>query len=96
VLDDIGDVNASAINACVNQDAVEQPPRRSHERLALSILLVSGLLTYQHHIGVHRPLAEDRLGRSLIEIASRARGRVTTQAFKGGARSYHRRVLPRW
>src|SRR3712207_8598645 len=49
-----------AVDAGLGQRLVQQPPGRADERLALAVLLVTGLLADEHDPGGLRPLAEDR------------------------------------
>ena len=51
---------------------VQDAPRRTHERVALDVLAVAGLLADQHQPGVARALAEHRLGGVLPELARSA------------------------
>ena len=50
VLDHVGDVDLGAVDARRLQRLVEHAAGRSHERPALLVLLVAGLLAHEHHV----------------------------------------------
>jgi hypothetical protein len=83
MLHGIGDVNFIAGHAGLRERLVEDLPRRSHERMARSILLIPWLLTDEQDLRVRRSFAEDRLSGSLVEIAAGA-------GFSGCAQSRNR------
>jgi len=80
VLDHVGHIHLAAIDPGLHQRLVEHPPRRAHERLALDVLAVAGLLAHEHHLRLLEPFAEHRLGRALVEIAPPAAGGGLPQA----------------
>ena len=57
----------------------EQPSRRSHEGVALAVLLIPGLLTYHYDLRILRPFAKNNLGRVLVQIAAFALRRRCSQ-----------------
>ena len=57
------DIDLLAIDAGLDQGAVEHMPRRTDERLAGEVFLVAGLLANQHDARVRRPFAKHSLGR---------------------------------
>ena len=61
-----------AIVECLVEDA----PGRPDERVPLEVLLVARLLADKHQRRRDGPVAEDRLGRPLPELAAPAIGRV--------------------
>ena len=63
VLDRIGDVDAAAIDAGLDQRAVEQLAGGADERPSLPVLLVTRLLADEHHRRIGWPFAEHGLGR---------------------------------
>src|SRR6185436_763950 len=61
VLDDVRDVGARAVDACLLETLVEQPPRRPDEGMSFPVLPVAGLLPDEHQLRLRRALAEDGL-----------------------------------
>ena len=61
VLDDVGDEGRLAIDPGLRQRLVQEPAGRAHERLALEVLVIAGLLADEHPAGRDRALAEDGL-----------------------------------
>jgi hypothetical protein len=67
VLDRVGDVDLVARQPGRLHHLVEQPPGRTHEGPSGHVLLVARLLAHHHDARVHLSLAEDGLGRALME-----------------------------
>ena len=72
VLHDVRDVDAGTVEVGVVQRLVELAPRRAHERVALPVLAVAGLLADEHDPRLPRALAEHRLRRRRMEVAAAA------------------------
>ena len=64
VLDGIGDVDPMSIDPGIRHRPIEQLARRSHERPALPILLVTRLLADERDRGADGPLAQNRARRA--------------------------------
>src|SRR5437660_5996205 len=79
VLDDVCDVDVSAIDADGLERLVQLAPGRADERLALAILAVARLLADHHHACPFQALAEDRLGGAPPEVAAATAGRRLAQ-----------------
>src|SRR5688500_3963334 len=69
VLDDVGDVRKSPVDLRLVEGPVEQLAGGTHERAALAILIVAGLLADEHDLGLLGAFAEDGLRPGLPEIA---------------------------
>src|SRR6185312_6494169 len=72
MLDRIGQVDFTAIDADLRQSLVQQSTGGPDEWAACQILLVAWLLTNQHQPGVRRALAKNGLRRVLVEMTSLA------------------------
>ena len=72
MLDRVRRIRVPGIQARLFDRAVEQLARRSDERLSAPVLDVTGLLADKHEASAHRPLAEHRLRRVLVEMAALA------------------------
>ena len=70
---DIGDVHLGAIDTSLLERVVEQLARRADERMALDVFSIAGLFADEHHFSPSRAFAEDRLRRTLPDVASTAR-----------------------
>ena len=81
MLDRIGDEHLAAVDAGIDDRAVEHAACRTDERMALSVLLVARLLADQHDLGVPRPFSRHNLRRVAIE---RAAGAVSLRIAQGG------------
>jgi hypothetical protein len=79
VLHRVGEVRAVAGDAGVAERRVQEPASGAHERLALPVLAVTGLLTDQDDSGVGRAVAEYRLAGPLVQIAALAAERGPRQ-----------------
>jgi len=86
VLDCIGYVNLLTGDPCFGQGLVKQASRRSDERMALPIFLISRLLSYKDDTGILRSLAENGLSCIFIYLASFARTSRVAQSFKRALR----------
>ena len=53
------------VETCFFERAAQQLTSRTHERLALEVFLIAGLLADQHQARLRWSLAEHRLGRAL-------------------------------
>jgi hypothetical protein len=82
MLDGVGDVNLVARTTHFSEGFVQETTCRSDERMALAIFHVAWLFTNEHDACVFRPLAENRLGRVLVQIAPFARTCSGPQAFE--------------
>lgn len=82
MFDGVGDVYLVARDAGFGKGLVEHPARRSDERMSLTVFHIAGLFAHQKDIRMFRSLAENGLGRILVEIASFARPSRGAQAFK--------------
>jgi hypothetical protein len=82
MLHGVGDVNLVARNMGFSEGFVQETTCRSDERMALTIFHVAWLFTNEHDTCVFRPLAENRLGRVLVQIASFARTCSGPQALE--------------
>src|SRR5262245_9528845 len=74
MLDRVGDESIAARNAGLFERLIEDPPGRTHERLAGEVFLVAGLLADQHEPGAGAPFPRNDLGGELVERAARAFG----------------------
>lgn len=83
VLHRIRDVHAVALDAGLDQRAIEQRTRGAHEWMTLAVFTVTGLLAHEHEIGVGRSLTEHCLGRSGVQITRLARDRVAAEFVEG-------------
>lgn len=72
VLDCVGHIDFLARDACFIERAIEHRACRTHERLALQILLIAGLLADDHQRRMTRTRARHRLRRVLVERAAMA------------------------
>jgi len=72
VLDGVGDVDLLPGDARLGQRFVEHLSRRSHERLARQVLLVSRLLADEERRRLSGADAQDRLRGVLVEVAGAA------------------------
>src|SRR6266498_3948125 len=82
MLHGVGDVNLVARNARFSEGFVQETTCRSDERVALAIFHIAWLFTDEHDARVFRPLAENRLGRVLVQIAPFARTCSGPQALE--------------
>jgi hypothetical protein len=64
VLDDVRHEGLLAVDARILECPIEQRARRPHERLAVEVLAVAGLLADEHQASRHRARAEHRLRRA--------------------------------
>jgi hypothetical protein len=72
VFDRIRDIHQRTVNAGLGKSAIEDATGRSHERSALQIFLIAGLLADEHDGAGYGPLAEHRLHAETVERAARA------------------------
>ena len=72
MLDDIRDVDVIPRDPRLLEPAVEQPPRRTDERMTLDVLPIARLLADEHHLGLADALAHDGLRRALPQLAGAA------------------------
>jgi hypothetical protein len=72
VLDGVCHVDLRPIHARCCKSLDKHPPGGPYEGAPLAVLLVSRLLTYEHHVGGHRAFAEYRLRTQPIERTARA------------------------
>ena len=79
MLHGVRQIDPAAIDARLFQRRVEETSGRTDERLALEVLLVTGLLAHQHQARVLAAFAENGLGRALPQVAGPARGRGLPQ-----------------
>src|SRR5918992_3135865 len=84
MLDRIGHVHLTAVYSCLLQPCVEQPSSRTDERMTLSVLLITGLLAYQHDLCFPRTFTKDSLRRVHPEITPSAGSRRLTQRRQRG------------
>src|ERR1700756_1294041 len=84
MFDRVGNVDFLAVDAGLDQGAVEHLPRRSHERLSGQVLLVAGLLADQERLRIGWTFSEYGLGRVLPERAGTAMRGLFAQGFKAG------------
>ena len=75
VLHDVREVDVVADEAGLLGRAIEEAAGRSHEGPALDVLPFAGLLADHDNPRVLAPLAENRLGSVLIQVASPVAGR---------------------
>ena len=85
VLDRVGDVDPLAVDADLGQRAVQHLARRPHERRALEVFLIAGLLAHQHDAGVGGTAAEHHLGGVAVQLAALAAGGGRAQLLERGA-----------
>src|SRR5690606_37454934 len=79
VLDRVGHIDGSAIDARLLERSVQDPPGGADERRAFEVLLVPRLFTDEQEAGVRRALAEHRLRGVAVQAASSATGGGTAQ-----------------
>src|SRR5437764_11745117 len=86
VLDHVGEIDAVAVDPGLRERAVQELPGRPHERPALEVLAVAGLLSDQHHLRRRRSLAEDRLrpGAPQVARATARRGAAKRLEVRAG------------
>jgi hypothetical protein len=70
----VGEIDPLPADPRLLERAAQHVPSRSHERLALEILLVAGLLAHEHEPGVPGARPEDGLRRLLPQVARLASG----------------------
>src|SRR3989442_1966423 len=75
VLDRVRDIEPLAVQAHLDQRAVEHLARRANERRALQILLIAWLLADEDDAGIGGAPPANPLGRGAIEVAAPAAGR---------------------
>jgi hypothetical protein len=75
MLDSVGDINLVERELGLSQGGIEDPAGRTHEGMALQVLLVTRLLADEHEPGVQGALAEYDLGGPGPEVASPALSR---------------------
>jgi hypothetical protein len=63
-------VNFGTVNGTILKHPVQHPPRRARERVALEVLLISGLLANHKEAGFGSPFAKDGPRCILMNIAS--------------------------
>lgn len=95
MLDDVGDVHVAGLDSRFGECVIQQPPRRSHERMAFQILAIAGLLADQHDRRAGASFAEYRLRGSLVQAAAAAYRCRLAQCRQGGARRQKVRRAPR-
>jgi hypothetical protein len=61
MFDSVGDVNFAPFDTCLFECSVEYFAGRTDELMAFDILSITGLLTYQHHLGSGPTFAENGL-----------------------------------
>jgi hypothetical protein len=86
VLDDVRDVGELPVDARLLERPVEQLARGADERPAREILLVAGLLTDEHQLGLGPSLAEDGLRAAAPKVACPATLRRFRNLAKGRLR----------
>ncbi|GAA4302534.1 hypothetical protein GCM10023086_18940 [Streptomyces venetus] len=74
VLHGVGDIGLGGIDPRLLQRPVQQPPGRPDERLPLPILLIPGLLPYEHDPGIRIAGTEDGLRGIPVQGAAPALG----------------------
>ena len=74
MLHHVGHEHAFTVDARLREPAIQDLPGRSHERLSLHVLSVTGLLANEHQGRRRRPNAENGLSGTLREIARPASG----------------------
>src|SRR5437899_9170575 len=79
MLDGVGDVDALAIDARLLERLIEQPARRTDERLSLDVLAVTRLLPDKHDRCMLGTLSKHGLRARLVEIAGPAACRGIAQ-----------------
>src|SRR5205823_5886189 len=84
VLDHVGHVDRSAVDAGLLERFVEQPARRADKGTPFQVLVIPRLLPDQHDLGALSAFAEHRLGRVLPEIAGAAAGRLLANGLQCG------------
>ena len=77
MLDRVGDVHGVAVDRRAIESAVEDPPRRSDERMSFAILAVARLLADEKDARGGRPFSEHGLRAFTEELAVRAARRRT-------------------
>jgi hypothetical protein len=87
VLDRVGDVDLVAIEPSVGEAPVEELPGWTDEGMALEVLTVTRLLTYDHHPSRGGALAEHGLRAEVVKVAPGA---------DLGCSLEHLEVEPRW
>src|SRR5205823_2117300 len=80
---DVADVDVLAAKADLAEQSGEQLPGRSHERLALLVLVIAGALPDEHHTGVGVPHAEHDLRPAAGQPAPRAGRSLVRQLIEG-------------
>jgi hypothetical protein len=85
MLDGIRDVDGVAIDAGLDEAAVEEQTGGADEGLAFDIFAVAGLFADEDEAGVRSACAEDGLRCVLVEGTSAAIARSLTQGFEGAA-----------
>jgi hypothetical protein len=83
VLHHVGEIDLGTRDPSRLERVVENPPRRSDERMALDVLAVPGLLADEHEPRILLALATDGLRGLLPQIAGLASGRGLTQRIDG-------------
>src|SRR5439155_13331338 len=93
VLDRVGHVGGPSLDARLLETAVEQSPRRPHERLPGPVLLVARLLADEHHLRGGPSGTEDGLRGGFPERArAAARGRLPERGQGEALRQQRRDV----
>lgn len=94
----VGEVRAVAGDAGVAERRVQEPASGAHERLALPVLTVAGLLADQDDSGAVRAVAEYRLGGPLVQITALAaeRGRLSAARSPTSGTNAAAVGYPRW
>src|SRR3954447_21825256 len=84
VLDDIGDVDGGAIDAGVDEGAIEQLAGRSDEGMAAQVFVVARLLADEHQLRPFPAFAKHRLRAAQPEVARLALFRGRTNLVDSG------------
>jgi hypothetical protein len=87
VLDRVGDVDLVAIEPSLGEASIEELPGWTDERMALEVLTVTRLLTYDHHPSRGGALAEHGLRAEVVKVAPGADLGCTLE---------HLEAEPRW
>lgn len=82
VLDDVGDINAVAVDSGFGERFVENVSCRPDEGMSETIFLISGLLAHEHDRGARGTFTEDGLRCVLPKIAGFAGFRFLLQNFE--------------
>jgi hypothetical protein len=87
VLDHVAEVHGGAVDAGLEERAIEQPAGRPDEGATGLVLVIAGYLSQEHEGSRDRSLAEHGLRRTRVEVAALTSGCLAAKTIDFGAQT---------